>query len=95
MSDSVDPMSPEASPHQLSKHSGAPGHTLPVYLQAAVAGFLAIMVVVAAIALPSRPNMPPPRRNQAGYPDARCGIAGERADGIIPPDGAAAQSVAS
>jgi type IV secretion system protein VirB10 len=98
MSDSVDPMSPEASPHELSKHSGVRRvNNLPVYLVGgAVAGFLAIMVVVAADRAAKPPEHAPAVQEQGG--DTRMfalAIAGERKDGIIAPEGAAAQSVSS
>lgn len=98
MSDSVDPMSPEASPHELSKHSGVRRvNNLPVYLVGgAVAGFLGIMVVVATDRAAKPPEHAPAAEEQGG--DTRMfasAIAGERKDGIIPPEGAAAQSVPS
>jgi type IV secretion system protein VirB10 len=96
MSDSVDPMSPEASPHQLSKHSGVRRvNNLPVYLVGgAVAGFLGIMVVV-AVDRAAKPREPAPAAQEQGG-DTRmfaAAIAGERKDGIIAPEAAAAQPV--
>ena len=98
MSDSVDPMSPEASPNQLSKHSGVRRvNNLPVYLVGgALAGFLAIMVVVAADRAAKPPEPGPAAQEQGG--DTRMfasAIAGERKDGVIPPEGAAPQSAPS
>jgi type IV secretory pathway VirB10-like protein len=98
MTDRVDQMSPDASPGELSKKSGVRRvNNLPVYLVGgALAGFLAIMVVVAAdrAAKPHEHGGATPEKGG----DTRmfaAAIAGERKDGIIPPEGVAAQAVPS
>ncbi|MEO8626811.1 MAG: TrbI/VirB10 family protein, partial [Betaproteobacteria bacterium] len=90
-----DQMSPDASPDELSRKSGVRRvNNLPVYLVgAALAGFLAIMVAVAA----DRTAKPSEHAEAAqGKPgDTRmfaAAIAGDRKDGIIPAEGIAAHT---
>ena len=88
MSESADPMSPEASPGQLSKRSGVRRvNNVPVYLLGAVMiAFLVIMMVVAAdrAARQKAPEGAGPEKAGSTAMFAR-EIAGEQTGGIVPP----------